>query len=311
MSSLWQPSNRLTQVGRLLLVGAAALLVGSSTTRAAVTITGDPDYPAFPSVYTLNPEDFGPASRGITETRELRQTFTNLSTFDVGEIVLSLDVNDVVGGLSVEFFEVDDVLAATWAPGNLVASFSFDSSTLVTSSQRVGITLTDSDIFSLPARTAPAGYGVQLSNLDDLTNIGVVRHSNDGVDHYVDGVFYAEGGTPPASYRDLGVALVDANAGEAVSGDVDGNGIVDIEDLNTILANFRQGAAIRATGDLTGDGMVDLFDFREWKAHFPGALSESFDLSALSAQVPEPATLLSAVLMAGIALAYRRSRQDC
>lgn len=76
-------------------------------------------------------------------------------------------------------------------------------------------------------------------------------------------------------------------------GDVDGDGDVDyietdgdgISDFDILIANFRQGPAVRSMGDLTGDGVVDLLDLRQWKAHFTAALAASVQQGGV---VPEP-----------------------
>jgi len=111
MTSSRQSAYRPAMSGRLLATTAAMLLASSTLSWAEVTVTADPDYPVFPGAFTLDPELFGPAARGIAGDRNLRQTFTNTNTFDVGGLVLSLDINDVAGGLDVELFDVDDVLA--------------------------------------------------------------------------------------------------------------------------------------------------------------------------------------------------------
>jgi hypothetical protein len=257
-------------------------------------------------VFTTDPSIVTNANRGITADRNLRQTFKNPTTIDVGQIVLGFDVNLPAGGMIIDFYEVDDVLAATWTPGALVHTISIPDLT-VNTSQRLGITLTDADIFELPARFAgTTGYGIELSNFNLTDTIGTWIHTNDGIDHYAGGVFYIEtgeiSGTDPT--RDVGVSLLATNAPPATPGDVDGDTDVDLEDLNIIAANFRQTVATRTMGDLTGDRFVDVLDFRNWKANYPGAFP---GLGANWPNVPEPATLLSALTALAAASSWRRT----
>ncbi|MCA9239813.1 MAG: hypothetical protein KDA37_06425 [Planctomycetales bacterium] len=298
MTSFWRPVTRLAT-----LAAVAALLAGGSSAWAVVTLTADPALPDFPDVVTVNPYLGSGGARGITEGRNLRQTFKNPTTIDVGEIVLSFNVDaGGVGGMILEFYEVDDVNAAAWTAGSLVHTISLP--TTLDTTEFFGVTLTDADVFTLPARFAgTTGYGLEVSNFDGASTIGTFRHTNTGVDEYVDGVFYVEDGTPSggsSANRDVWLSLVDANAAPSTPGDVDGDGDVDfietdndmISDLDIIAANFRQGGALRTDGDLTGDGFVDLRDFREWKANFPQALPASFQFGLA---VPEPASLMAAL----------------
>ena len=62
------------------------LLAGGSLVRAAVTLTVDPAVPASPAVATIDPEGLSTAQRGVTGTRELRQTFQNAADFIVEQV---------------------------------------------------------------------------------------------------------------------------------------------------------------------------------------------------------------------------------
>lgn len=302
MTSFWRPITRLT-----ILCVVAATLASGSTTWAVVTLIANPDYPDFPDVFTADPYADSSAARGITADRNLRQTFKNSETFDVSEIVLSFKVNSPDGGMILEFYEVDDVSASTWAAGNLVHTISLPS--LIGTSTTLGITLSESDIFELPARfEGTTGYGLEISNFDNTTTIGEWRHTHTGEDAFLDGVFYTEGGGPSGSGdRDVGLSLLSADAMPAQPGDVNGDGVVDTNDLDIIALNFRQGSALRPDGDLTGDGVVNLQDFRVWKFNFPGAVTPAM-LAGLT--VPEPASLAGVLLaLAGIgSVRVRRSR---
>jgi hypothetical protein len=306
MIPLRREVNRLSLLCRVAAGAVAILLVSCSAARCAITVTADPFYPDFPDVFTTDPSAVNNGNRGITADRNLRQTFKNLTAIDVGQIVLSFDVNTAAGGMVIDFYEVDDVLATMWTPGPLVHTITIPDLT-VTSSQRLGITLTDADVFGLPARFAgTTGYGIELSNFDLATTIGTWIHTNDNIDHYPDGVFYIESGGLSGSdpLRDVGVALLDVNAPPATPGDVDGDTDVDIGDLEIIAANFRQSVSLRALGDLTGDGFVDVLDFRNWKSNYPGAFPGS---GANWPIVPEPATLLSALTALAAASSLRRA----
>ena len=102
----------------------------------------------------------------------------------------------------------------------------------------------------------------------------------------------AEGG---AIFSGLSEDLV--ISGSKVPGDTDGDGDVDLLDLDALGANF--GLATGATcaeGDFDGDGDVDLLDLDILGANFG---------TTPSASVPEP-TALALAALAGVALLGRR-----
>jgi hypothetical protein len=205
------------------LVVAVSMIGGAATSDASVWITADAPYPASPEVFTVDPEGRGmPASagRGVAADRKLRQTFQNPVTFDVRGIVLSQDVDNRDGGYVMSVYEVDDVNASTLAVGNLLTTITIPAgvgSLPGTSQNRLGFSLFGSDVFTLPARGTTAdtlGYAFEISNADDTTTIGTVRHTNftdtDGnlVDYYAEGKFYTEsGGQSGGGHRDIGLAL--------------------------------------------------------------------------------------------------------
>ncbi|MCA9260027.1 MAG: hypothetical protein KDA61_12535, partial [Planctomycetales bacterium] len=159
------------------------------------------------------------AGRGLAADRNLRQTFQNPQTFDVQQIVLSqrVEAGGVNAGYEMRIYEVDDVNADTWTPGALVAEILFPTGSVlpVTSLSRLGFALSDADVFTLPQRNdGVMGYGIEISNGDDATTIGTIRHTNftdvDGnlVDYYATGKFYTEsGGQSGSGHRDIGLAL--------------------------------------------------------------------------------------------------------
>lgn len=194
-------------------LAGVALAMGVTGAHAAITLVADPDYPPDPAVFTLDPEAHSPAARNVAADRQIRQTFQVSSDVEVAQVIISLAVQDGGGngGLVVSFYEVDDVNASSWMPGDLVSSITIDpATTLPTTSTRLGVSLSEEDIFTLLQRNeGTQGYGLQVSNVDGATNVGAFRHSNSGVDEFLLGRYYAEGGdSPGGGLRDLGVALV-------------------------------------------------------------------------------------------------------
>lgn len=88
-----------------------------------------------------------------------------------------------------------------------------------------------------------------------------------------------------------------------VTGDVDGNGLVEIADFNIIRDNFYLEGATLAQGDLTFDERVTIADFEQWKNAFPG--NGAAMLSQLFSTVPEPGSA-SLLLLTTIAAICRR-----
>lgn len=294
-----------TSVARLAGLTGSILLTSAMAAQAEVIFAGDPDYPLDAVVFTVDPEGKDTNQRGITATRNLRQTFQNPVTFDVGQIVMGINVDDAsaaTAGLQIRIYEVDDVLA-NWAPGNLVKEFVFPTLPAdlgASSTVRLGLTLTGADIFTLPARsTGGMGYGIEYSNSDGVGLFGLLRHTSTAAaseDYYPAGQYLTEGGAGNTN-RDTGLALAAALDGGLVPGDVDGNGQVELLDFEPIRANFRNRVSQRIQGDLTRDGVVDFDDFREWKSAFLGAGGALDDVDfAFQGNVPEPATVGLALL---------------
>lgn len=196
-----------------LLIASVLGYAGITSTQAAITITGDPGFPANPAFITVDPELYGPNQRNVAADRELRQTFQLDSTIEVGQLITGLktDAGDNLnGGVIISIYEIADVLASSWSPGALVHSFTIPTSTtLPSTSANIGFTFSDSDVFTLPQRdTGSEGYGLAISNADGTSNIGGWRHTNDGTDHYTEGYYYSEGGSIPNAARDMGIAFV-------------------------------------------------------------------------------------------------------
>jgi hypothetical protein len=282
---------------------ALLALLGASPVRADVILSGDPPYPMDAVIFTVDPEGKDTNQRGITATRALRQTFQNPTTFDVSQIIAGIDVDAAAptAGLQVRIFEVEDVLAAPWAAGNLVKELiipTVPAELATASTMRLGIELTGSDIFTLPQRnTGNMGYGIEYSNNDGVSLFGLLRHTNTTAteDYYLTGRYLTETGGGNVA-RDTGLALIGVIEDPPLLGDVDDNGLVNLLDFDPIRDNFRKMVTIRAEGDLTRDGRVNFDDFHEWKAAFlgMGGSLAGVDLG-LFENVPEPASVLLAL----------------
>jgi hypothetical protein len=116
---------------------------------------------------------------------------------------------------------------------------------------------------------------------------------------------FSQRGTLHINFLEIGVP--------PIPGDVSGDGLVTIEDFNTIRMNFGMTDALRTDGDLTGpgpqglaDGIVDLYDFGQWKDNFPFPGGGSGSLSLDGAAVPEPASALLIAIPLISALRIRR-----
>jgi hypothetical protein len=89
-----------------------------------------------------------------------------------------------------------------------------------------------------------------------------------------------------------------------LAGDVDGDGVVDLDDFAVIRDNFLSTVEGRADGDLNFDRFVDWSDFRDWKTAFQAA-------GGNAAAIPEPSTVgLVLVAVATFLLGIRRRRRE-
>lgn len=302
-----QRKLRLSKFGIAML--SAAIVVGSlNTAFAAVTLTADPAYPGFPDVFTTDPTAFGTAQHNFVENRMLRQTFKNDEAFDIGQIILSLELDGVDAetnlGLKISIYEVDDVNGAA-AEGNDDWSAALGANTtpiktwdilpseIPATNLRVGINFSGADVFNLPARNAgTTGYGLEVSILDPdglmPTSFGGMFVTPANIDEYPDGVWYREDGSISRVERDFGLSILADGALPAVDGDVNNDREVDLDDFVVISNNFRNTVGSRLDGDLNADGMVDFQDFRIWKA--------AANPVSAAAAVPEPASWLLALV---------------
>jgi hypothetical protein len=96
-----------------------------------------------------------------------------------------------------------------------------------------------------------------------------------------------------------------------VLGDVNGNGVTDINDYTVIRNNFNKPGS-KSQGDLNGDGVVSFPDFRFWKNYRTdaGVGSDAELLAGLGGAVPEPGSVFLAMLGAvALAAAGRRGNR--
>jgi Concanavalin A-like lectin/glucanases superfamily/PEP-CTERM motif len=103
--------------------------------------------------------------------------------------------------------------------------------------------------------------------------------------------------------------------GEPIIGDTDGDGVVELEDLDPIRMNWRQTGKTLPEGNLSGDtaGLVDFRDFRIWKTAYLNQGSGSLanvDLSFLGEVVPEPSAVCLFLMGGSIGLTWRGARKS-
>lgn len=95
--------------------------------------------------------------------------------------------------------------------------------------------------------------------------------------------------------------FVEEGTGPFSLADVNGDGVVGLDDFGVLKANFGKSFARHDQGDINYDGKVDLADF--------GILKKDFGLTAPAA-VPEPATLWLALLAASLAVVVHLRRRS-
>ncbi len=160
-----------------------------------------------------------------------------------------------------------------------------------------------------------ATNGINLEYLIALGDSGGGMFVEQGGQHYVAGVHSTIFNFDPSSlgYGDvMGSTTIEQSLAwimntinpPAITGDLDGDGFVGIDDLNIVLSNWNQNvlAGEIGLGDPSGDGFVGIDDLNtilsNWNAGTPPTANQ------LSGLVPEPTTLL--ILTVGSGLLLRR-----
>ncbi len=123
---------------------------------------------------------------------------------------------------------------------------------------------TSSTIVRTYYRTSPTGTWVALKNDDGLESVSVAANTMstitfssilpEGVQLRI--VEYTGSRTAPCYVDDITVTVVDED--EKVFGDLNGDGVVDIADVNMVIDYILNGGT--APDDLNGDGQVDIVD---------------------------------------------------
>lgn len=94
-------------------------------------------------------------------------------------------------------------------------------------------------------------------------------------------------------------------ASEAILGDANGDGYVDMDDFQLISNHFRLMVPPLTNGDLDGDGFVGAGDFRLWKTIY---LAHPTSVVAGPTTVPEPASCYFLFALASLSLSWRFNR---
>jgi hypothetical protein len=123
-----------------------------------------------------------------------------------------------------------------------------------------------------------ATYEVGEDGVTTLTIPILLEYNNDLADFFHEGVLVATHGTPTG-----------------IAGDVNGDGRVDVADLNIVGINWQMGDKTRAEGDVTGDGLVNVADLNIVGINWQTGV-------AAAASVPEPGTcsLLCLAMLMGL-----------
>ncbi|MEO0530546.1 MAG: PEP-CTERM sorting domain-containing protein [Planctomycetota bacterium] len=240
------------------------------------------------------------APDNIGEVRVDNIQVTGLDLFAEGDVNLDGvvdqgDIDDVFAGIAA--FNADySVIFPTGNPNNgnpvdpnldpLVESYNLTPTDLIVSQD---------DALALIEDILGSELGdFDLSGTSDDTDRATLLANLGNAGGYADGDIDGDG---DIDNDDL--AAFDALGGDDLMGDANGDGTVDLLDLDILGANFgtTEGATV-AQGDFNDDGAVDLLDL--------DILGANFGTSASAAAVPEPTSLVLAGL-AVLGLARRRS----
>ena len=176
----------------------------------AATIVNNASWPASPDFQTVDANTASPGGRGISGTRQIRQTIQTSSDIDLTHIYLSSS-NYNNEAFTIKFFEVSDVEASSWTAGSQVGSTITVAAagTTVIGPSNLQISLNLAEQFTLSARNSGTqGYGIEIALANTSDPFAFIwQHANDTTD-YITGRYYNESGTAQLSYRDMGIALV-------------------------------------------------------------------------------------------------------
>jgi len=115
--------------------------------------------------------------------------------------------------------------------------------------------------------------GDQQLSQSEINQMGFVYFSNDNTPEHSPGQF-ANGNINASSFGSdhrpvvFDLKLPAEAAPDGCPGDADGDGSVDLDDLNLVLTNFGSSVEIGQSGDLDCNGVVDLDDLNEVLASF-------------------------------------------
>lgn len=114
------------------------------------------------------------------------------------------------------------------------------------------------------------------------------------------GVSSAGGGVV---FDNISLALVDVETGGGLTGDYNGDGLVDAADYTVWRDTFGQSVTPGEGADGNGDGLINTADYNEWVSNY----GDSSTSPAAATAAPEPTALglLACVLAAGVARARR------
>jgi hypothetical protein len=188
-----------------------------------------------------------------------------------------------------------------WAPGQPTTLHAYDPIYVMwfPTFMYADVSSENMNIPSVPG-TVGAGtwYGIFRANDNNLGDGWVVPAEGWSV------MAYAGSESMGGSYPD---STFDAAYQTPLSGDANGDGTVDINDLTIVLAHYGQTGAAWAQGEFTGDGTVDINDLTIVLAHYGQSAGSA---AGATAAVPEPCVpaLLAAGLACLLARAWRKRK---